>query len=204
MTDQTIPGVTDEDRRLSHEWAANVRRRPGAYLPEEQATARVILNAISTPPRPTLADMTEEERAECQWMLADVNSPQVGDSPCVIINITDTGVMLYDQEGLDYWRSHNEVTPRPDLPRLTWPGDKETAPVADPVPPNTLAVGSMWHDVDALTLACKESERDQITVIDCDGDVSVWGADARWWEMGLLDFGFEPYTIIHAGKKADQ
>lgn len=75
---------------------------------------------------------------------------------------------------------------------------------ADAVPPNTLAVGSKWDDADALTLACKKSELDQITVIDCDGDVSVWGADAGWWEPGFPYYGFEPYTILHPGKKADQ
>lgn len=73
----------------------------------------------------------------------------------------------------------------------------DTTPTPDP---GTLTEGSVWEDVDALTLACKESERDQITVIDCDGDVYVWGADAGWWETGLPDYGFEPYTILHIGK----
>ncbi|MBP2333067.1 hypothetical protein [Corynebacterium freneyi] len=75
---------------------------------------------------------------------------------------------------------------------------------ADAVPPNTLAEGSEWDDSDALTLACRESGRDQITAIDCDGDVHVWGADAGWWETGFPYYGFEPYTIIHTGRKADQ
>lgn len=41
-------------------------------------------------------------------------------------------------------------------------------------------------------------------MIDKDGDVSVWDADTRWWGTGAPDYGFEPYTILHAGKKADQ
>ena len=91
---------------------------------------------------------------------------------------------------------------RPD--ELTYIDTEPGGDTSDAVPESTLAVGSEWDDADALTRACEETGRDQITVTDRDGDVSVWGADAGWWETGLPDFGFEPYTIIHAGKKADQ
>ena len=91
-----------------------------------------------------------------------------------------------------------------DPAELTYIDTDQEADTSDAVLPNTLAVGSEWDDADALTRACEETGRDQITVTDRDGDVSVWGADAGWWETGLPDFGFEPYTIIHAGKKADQ
>lgn len=119
------------DQNFHEELRATIREAVASYLDtctDEELRELATESLLPPTPLPTLADMTEEERAECQWMLADVNSPQVGDSPCVIINITDTGVMLYDQEGLDYWRSHNEVTPRPDLPHMKWPGDQETAP----------------------------------------------------------------------------
>ncbi len=89
----------------------------------------------------------------------------------------------------------------PDLPESNWLTDGHPR---EDVTPNTLAVGSVWDDADALTLACRQSELDQIAVIDCDGDVYVWGADAEWWQTGWPSYGCAPYTIIRAGKKADQ
>lgn len=83
---------------------------------------------------------------------------------------------------------------------LTYIDTGQETETSDTVPENTLAEGSVWDDSDELTLACRESGRDQITAIDCDGDVHVWGADAGWWETGLPDYGFEPYTILHIGK----
>lgn len=88
----------------------------------------------------------------------------------------------------------------------TWcrPDELTYLDTPDAAPESTLAVGSVWDDVDALTQACEETGRDQITVTDRDGDVSVWDAGAEWWATGAPDYGFAPYTIIHAGKKADQ
>ncbi|MBP2333316.1 hypothetical protein [Corynebacterium freneyi] len=229
----------------------------------------MILDALKAllppPPRPTLADMTDEERAACQWMQADVKG---ADTRVVIRRpIPRKGggrAALLDRWGDVIYEDHADVTPRPDLPRLKWPGTEKPAPAlpggwrladhekrgrvivtnltpnavghvayvlpatdplgydwffcdpsdltyidqetgtSDAVPPNTLAVGSEWDDADALTLACKHSELDQIVVIDCDGDASVWSAVAEWWEKGFPYYGFEPYTIIHTGRKADQ
>lgn len=72
------------------------------------------------------------------------------------------------------------------------------------VPPSTLAVGSVWHDADALTRACEVTGRDQIVVTDCDGDSRVWSADANWWATAAPIPEFAPYTIIDTGKGADQ
>lgn len=72
------------------------------------------------------------------------------------------------------------------------------------MPPNTLAVGSEWNDSDALEGACWGSWRDQITVIDRDGDVSVWDGRGEDWRILYPLQKYAPFTIIHAGKGADQ
>ena len=71
------------------------------------------------------------------------------------------------------------------------------------MPPNTLADGSEWDDADALARACEESGRDQIAVLEHDGWVYVWDGMAEWWE-GSAQPDNAPFTIIHAGRKADQ
>lgn len=80
----------------------------------------------------------------------------------------------------------------------------QEADTSDAVPESTLAVGSVWGSSGALAEACEETGRDQIVVTDKDGDVSVWGQNAGWWEGSTPTVGYEPFTIIHAGKKAHQ
>ena len=75
---------------------------------------------------------------------------------------------------------------------------------SDAAPPNTLAVGSTWDDADALTRTCFGSGRDQIAMIDKNGDVGVWDAGLQSWCAYAASADFAPYTILHAGKKADQ
>lgn len=202
MTDQTIPA--DKVREIIAAMRAAMRRDTPGYsdwecLSDLSRYVRDLEALLPAPPLPTLADMTPEERAACQWMQADVANRRVR----YVIATPDDGdgeATLIGSDGKIEWRFPEYVTPRPDLPRMTWPGDKKP----DPAPPNTLAVGSMWDDEDALYRACRESGRDQIVVIDKDGDVFVWGAVAGWWETAVPDYGFEPYTILHAGKKDDQ
>lgn len=77
--------------------------------------------------RPTLADMTEEERAACQWMQADILG---GDEPLVIAHIdrSDGTALILDQNGIYDETPAGAVTPRPDLPRLEWPGEQQSSP----------------------------------------------------------------------------
>ena len=186
------------DQIFYEELRATIRDAIASYLDTytDEELRELATESLNLPSRPTLADMTDEERAACQRMQADVANRSVR---YVIVNpyVAEGDAALTSADGGIEWFSPDRVTPRPDLPRIEWPA-------AAPVPPNTLAVGSEWDDVDTMARACEESGRDQIVVTDKDGDVSVWGADAGWWETGSPDFGFEPYTIIHAGKKADQ
>lgn len=205
MTDQTIPAdkvqavvdwLLDEELAnggLDEEIAPTLAARAQMCW-EVRAKLLALL-------RPTLADMTDEERAACIRMQCDT-----GPNRSVrgfIADVYPGGCRVIERDTCK-WRSCSDdlVTPRPDLPRMEWPSDK-AADTPDAVPPNTLAVGSVWDDADALTLACRQSELNQIAVIDCDGDVHVWGADAEWWQT-WPSYGCAPYAIIHAGKKADQ
>lgn len=201
MTDQTIPA--DKVRDIRDQYARLIE---DAGTKEAQAYYGYVVKDLDAllprPPHPTLADMAEEERDACRWMQADVANRSVR---YVIANPfdEDNDAALIAPDGNIGWILPGYVTPRPDLPRMTWPGDKNPD-TPDAVPPNTLAVGSEWGDIDALTQACEESGRDQIVVADCDGDVYVWEAGEGWWESGAPSDGYEPYTILHTGKEFGQ
>lgn len=134
MTDQTTPEVTDEDRRIARDWAAHIISAPFTSMPMEAAAARVILHDVPAPPpkRPTLADMTPEEREACVGMWADVSG--YSQYRGIIHEITAPRVPVFrpNSGGLD-WCDPEEVTPRPDLPRA-WNRDGTMPPVAPAAP----------------------------------------------------------------------
>ena len=255
MTDKTTPEVTDDDRREAYKWAKSVESNLDTWGDRLRAPARVILDAVPAPPppRPTLADMTPDERDECTGMQADLAQ---GDRVVILDGHPGLdGRVLVLESSLDTLRpTPKEVTPRPDLHRLELPGEQKPAPAlpggwrlahhpehgrvlvvrtdgenaiyatpykatgirthicmtsdlefADTTTgPDHLAVGSEWDDVDALTQACEESGRDQIIVLDHDGDAYVWSEAAEWWESVSPMSVNDPFTIIHTGKKTDQ
>lgn len=164
------------------------------YTDEE--VREFVAESLNLPKRPTLADMTEEERRACQWMQADTET--WGRVVIITPHLRWGSSALLDRWGDVAYEAHANITPRPDLPRLEWPGDTPTPT------PATLTEGSEWGDIDALTTACRTSGRDQIVVADCQGDVSVWSAVSGWWEAGMPSDGYEPFTILHAGKGGDQ
>lgn len=264
MTDQ-IPA--DKVRDLRDQYARLIE---DAGTKETQAYYGHVVKDLDAllpaPPLPTLADMTEEERAACQWMQADV----AGHSTRYVIldpSDEDGEAELIDPDGRLAWTLPDYVTPRPDLPRMEWPGTENPAPALpdgwrladhpehgrvivanaipgrdghihyvfssdryptgldwhhctpdaltyldqeaeddtpEAVPPNTLAVGSEWDDADALEAACAGSWRTQITVIDRDGDVSVWDASAENWHGPHPIPKYAPFTITHTGREDDQ
>ena len=124
-TYQTIPaGLTREEAQAVREWAERAR---GAQVQDETVlhAARVLLAVL--PKRPTLADMTPSKRVACQWMQADVIA---GHEPLVITHIDrgDGAALILDRNGRSDWVPAEEVTPRPDLPRLEWPGTEKPSP----------------------------------------------------------------------------
>lgn len=118
MTDQTIPA--DDLRRFITRYRAAVNDQGSILLDELEAL-------LPPPPRPTLVDMTDEERDACKWMQADVANHSVR---YVIVDPDDGDgeAALVSADGVIFWAPSDRVTPRPDLPRLEWPGDKKPAP----------------------------------------------------------------------------
>ena len=121
MTDPRTPDVTDEDRRIARDWAESVHSYPDTWTDRLRAAARVILNDVPAPPLPTLADMTPEERAECQGMQADTKKR--GRAIITDHDWRDGHADLIDRQGKSFRAAHDTITPRPDLPRFVWPGD---------------------------------------------------------------------------------
>lgn len=176
MTDKNTPaGLTPNEARAVREWA---ERAHAAEVQDETVAhaARVLLAVL--PKHPTLADMTAKERANCHRMQADVKGYE---NRAVIIQ--------------PYWRNGSarvmwaasrveavswaHITPRPDLPRLEWPGDTPApAPTdqEDYPPRDQLTQGAKWHDITKLEEALRQKGEaaDQAIVIDDEGDVHVW------------------------------
>ena len=98
------------------------------YAPDRTlAVARVLDALLPDPPRPTLADMTYQERAACQRMQADVK----GRENRAIVTDPDWWnghAALLDRQGHSFRAAHDTITPRPDLPRFEWPGEQQPAP----------------------------------------------------------------------------
>ena len=173
MTDQ-IPA--DQARR-ARQWARDTLDdvENGANVSAYARDAARTLIAMM--PRPTLADMTPEERSACQWMQADTNGGRdVISNPCY-----DQGrATILLRDGTSIPVGMEKITPRPDLPRMEWPRDTGIpgvaigVPVTDPdliqrisdeAPPGTIVVeanlsatvrnGRYWHSAEEghLTLA---------------------------------------------------
>ena len=123
MTDQNIPAVTDDDRRLAYEWAKSVEANLDTWGGRLSAPARVILDAVPAPP--TLADMTMPERRACNWMQCDVEGQ---DGEWMIIDPFDDedhAHVVGRRRGNMRIFQAKHVTPRPDLPRMEWDGDQK-------------------------------------------------------------------------------
>ena len=120
MTTPNIPaGLTRDQARAVRDYAARVLADPNYHSAEEVAAARVLLAVL---PRPTLADMTANERTECQRMQADVKGYE---HPAAIIQtyVTNGSARVMWETLRVEEVSWANITPRPDLPRLQWPGD---------------------------------------------------------------------------------
>lgn len=122
---QTIPAnLTRDEAQAVREWAERAR---AAEVQDETVAhaARVLLAVL--PPRPTMAEMTPEERRACKRMQAEVANRSVR---YVIVNPYDEegDAALTSADGGIEWFSPDRVTPRPDLPRLEWPGTEKPAP----------------------------------------------------------------------------
>lgn len=198
MTDQTIPA--DKVRR-ARQWARDTLDdvENGANVSAYARDAARTLIAMM--PRPTLADMTYEERRECRWMQADVIGFR-GKYVLVSPSDWDGDAVLLDREGDVYYEHHARVTPRPDLPRMEWPGNKK----AEDVPP--VKVGDVIESADDPRLAALPVW----TVLrDIDGEevTRSEGGPGTWRGTGYIPIPtqgteFGPWTVRRIGLEDDQ
>lgn len=132
MTDQMIPA--DKVQAVA-DWLLNEEMTNGGLdekiapqLAAHAQTCREVRAKLLALLHPTLADMTDEERATCKRMQADV----AGHSTRYVIldpSDEDGEAALIDPDGRLAWTFPDYVTPRPDLPRMEWPGTEKPAPV---------------------------------------------------------------------------
>lgn len=130
MTDHTIPAeklreiIDMMDTRPTH--PDGTSRHSEGYNEAVRLWDKHLRALLPEPPLPTLADMTSEERAECQWMQADTE--ELG--RFVIVNPCESGIQagLISRMGNVTYESSTRITPRPDLPRMEWPGEQKPSP----------------------------------------------------------------------------
>lgn len=122
MNDQmTREHVAEIVYEVIHERADQmIRERMAAIVAE--VTHEQVAEIVAAARAKTLADMTEQERDDCQWMQADTEHKGrvVILDPCW----KDGSARLLCPSGFidpnpTEWE---KVTPRPDLPRMEWPG----------------------------------------------------------------------------------
>ena len=116
-------GTKMTDRTFTAAELREVLGGEGTAADKVQALHELIL----FPSRPTLADMTLDEQSECQWMQCDVGGE---DDRAVIFNPhwEDGSARVLWPGGFSTYPGWERVTPRPDLPRMEWPGNQEADP----------------------------------------------------------------------------
>lgn len=123
------------DQIFYEELRATIRDAVASYLDTYTAEElrELATESLKPPELPTLADMTPEDRDGCQWMQADVYS---FDRRMVITEVRTMCADLIERDGERWNVGLERVTPRPDLPRMEWPGDKKPAPAPAPALPD--------------------------------------------------------------------
>ena len=204
MTDQTLE---DKVREIASRFRDQlVPHIPAAeYEVWERATEAV--EALLLPPRPTLADMTSEERAGCKWMQCDVGGE---DARAVIFDPhwEHGSARIMWPDGVFTYPNWERVTPRPDLPRFVWPTDTPAPVAPEGYPPrDQLTRGAKWADIAKLeeALTQKGEAADQAIVLDDAGEVYVWEAayGGRWMARYPVQ-KYGPFRVIYTGQGADQ
>ena len=192
MTDQTIPA--DKVRAWVTAWETT--RPEHRTLEDAEGIIQALRDLLPPPPRPTLADMTDEERDECRWMQCDIE----GQGGAWMI------VAPFDDDDEDYahvvcrWGSKSwgfpaeRITPRPDLPRMEWPGTEKDEDA------NTVRVGDV---IESATDPRLDALPAGTVLVDCDGE-TVAKRSEEWAGLGYIpipDEGgeFGPWTVRRIG-----
>lgn len=208
MPDQTLD---DQVRPIVAAMRAAMRRDEHTYsYGEFLGDMSDYIKALEAllPPRPTLADMTDDARAACQWTQAD--TPRWGHAVIIRPDVGGGRAALLDGWGHVDYEDHTNVTPRPDLPRMTWPGNiPAPAPIApeDYPPRDQLTLGGKWADITKLEEALRQKGEaaDQAIVLDDEGDAHVWGIiGGGGWMASVPIQQCGPFRLILNEKEADQ
>ena len=161
---------TDKARKIVAAMRASMRRDAHAY-PEAKFLADLSgyikdLEALLRP-RPTLAEMSIEGRESCRWMRADV----AGTSKRYMIadprDEDNDAAILFSEEGQPEWVFPEYVTPRPDLPRLTWTDTVQPAPA---LPEGWRTAEHRWYGPVIVTNSPPYQGGNVYVVIPDDGD----------------------------------
>lgn len=198
MTDQTIPA--DDVREIIkkmhyHANHDNVRGGEEEYV---RFFASQLEDLLPAPALPTLEDMTPVARRGCQWMQCEVH----GKRQIITLILDDSDhnyVVTLDSSGYISRCPLESVTPRPDLPRLTWPGTGKDED-ATPAKAGTVIDSADDPRLDALPTYS--------ALVDRDGDVVVKGEKA-WAGDGYHPtpgegYEFGPWKVMHIAQEADQ
>lgn len=200
MTDQTMPA--DKVEKIAASMRAAMRRddpyySDGAFLEDMSGYIRDLEDLLPNPPLPTLKDMTEEERAACQWMQCDAGPyGRRG----LIIKTGEWAVYVADKEtGVYSNYSPDLVTALPDLPRMEWNGTEKDEDA------NTVKVGDVIESADDPRISTLPVGS---ILLDCDGETVSKRAEA-WEGIGYTPIPeeggeFGPWTVVYIPKEADQ
>ena len=176
--------------------ADEVRKIIAAHRDGASGKGGLILAALQAllpaPKRPTLADMTREERAACQWMQCEVH----GKRQIITLILDDSDhicAVTLDSSGYFSRCPFESVTPRPDLPRLEWPGDQTPAPAPSPALP------------DGWRLADHEGHgRVIVTTQTPNRDGNIYFVTPSDWLLGYDCHPCRPDELTYIDQEADQ
>lgn len=115
------------DQIFYEELRATIRDAIASYLDMYTDEELRELATESLSPPPTLADMTPEERRDCEWMQCDV-AGQDGDWLIIDPFDDEDHVHVIGRKGNNRILPAPFITPRPDLPGMEWTGSKKPAP----------------------------------------------------------------------------
>lgn len=201
MTDQMIPA--DKVENIAAEMRDAMRREDDGYpyaefLSDMGDYIKDLEALLPDQPRPSMAEMTEEERAECRWMQCDAGPyGRRG----LIVKVKYWSVYVVDKETGTYSDyTPDLVTARPDLPSMEWNGTDQ-----EDVTPDHLAVGTVIESADDPRLDALPAGS---ALLDRDGEAvakrgKVWAGDG-YHPIPSEGDEFGPWTVLHIPKEADQ
>lgn len=118
---------------INNELSGHEHGTVGHHVAEEFACK---LEPLLPDPEPrTLADMTAEERAECQWMQATFTRSHHDHIITAVYGSKSR--ILRKADGASFEIANEDLVPHPDLPKLEWPGSEpeDDTPAPEPASP---------------------------------------------------------------------